>query len=74
MSQFVAEEPQVPIRMKREVAWLKRKVNFQAQKLNKQEETTRALRTKLRRYENAESNNIRDEIFDENVNLISSSH
>ena len=53
VGQFVAEEPQVPMRMKREMAWLKRK-DSQAQKLNEQEETIRALRAKLRRYEDAE--------------------
>ena len=70
MSQFVAEEPQVPMRMKREMAWLKRKVDCQAQKISEQEEEIRALRAKVRRYEDAESNTIRDEIFDENDNMI----
>ena len=70
MSQFVAEEPQVPMRMQREVARLKRKVDCQAQKISEQEEEIRALRAKVRRYEDAESNNIRDEIFDENDNMI----
>ena len=54
ISQFVAEEPQIPMRVQREVARLKRKVS-------EQEETIRALRAKLRRYEEAESI-IRDEI------------
>ena len=54
MTQFVAEEPQIPMRVQREVARLKRKVS-------EQEETIRALRAKLRRYEEAEST-IRDEI------------
>ena len=70
ISQFVAEEPQVPMRMQREVARLKRKVDCQAQKISEQEEEIRALRAKLRRYEEAESNNIRDEIFDENDNIM----
>ena len=84
MSQFVAEEPQIPMRMQREVARLKRKVDSQAQKISEQDEKIskrdekiseqedeiRALRAKLRRYEEAESNNIRDEIFDENDNLM----
>ena len=34
MSQFVAEKPQVPIRMKRGVAWLQTKVDSHALKLN----------------------------------------
>ena len=34
MTQFVAEKPQVPIRMKRGVAWLQRKVDSHALKLN----------------------------------------
>ena len=54
MTQFVAEAPQIPMRGQREVARLKRKVS-------EQEETIRALRAKLRRYEEAEST-IRDEI------------
>ena len=49
MTQFVAEEPQIPMRVQREVARLKRKVS-------EQEETIRALRAKLRRYD--ENDNI----------------
>ena len=68
ISQFVAEEPEVPIRVKREMARLRSKVQSQA-------ETIRALREQLKRYEAAAAveegnNNIRDEIFDENENMI----
>ena len=45
-------------------------MDCQAQKISEQEEEIRALRAKLRKYEEAESNYIRDEIFDENDNLI----
>ena len=62
MTQFVAEEPQIPMRVQREVSRLRRKVS-------EQEETIRALRAKLRRYEEAESI-IRDEIFDDNDNIM----
>ena len=47
-----------------------RKVDCQAQKISEQQEEIRALRAELRRYEEAESNNIRDEIFDENDNIM----
>ena len=49
MTQFVAEEPQIPMRVQREVARLKRKVS-------EQEETIRALRAKLRRYDENDNN------------------
>ena len=61
----VAEESQVLKGMQREVARLKRKVDSQAKKICEQDEEIRTLREKLRRYEEAESNNIRDEISDE---------
>ena len=67
VSQFVAEEPEVPNMVKREMARLRRKVR-------EQEETIRALREQLKMYQAAPSeegnNNIRDEIFDENENMI----
>ena len=69
ISQFVTEEPEVPSRVKKEVARLWRKVDSQAEQLREKDETIRALREKLKRYEAAEANNIRDEIFDENDNM-----
>ena len=70
ISQFVTEEPEVPSRVKKEVARLRRKVDSQAEQLREKDETIRALREQLKRYEAAEANNIRDEIIDENNNMI----
>ena len=66
----MTEEPEVPSHVKREVTRLRRKVDSQAEQLREKDEIIRALREKLKRYEAAEANNIRDEIFDENENLI----
>ena len=70
ISQFVTAEPEVPSRVKREMARLRTKVECQAEQLREKDETIRALREQLKRYEAAEANNIRDEIFDENDNVI----
>ena len=73
ISQFVAAEPEVPIRVKREMARLRSKVDAQAEKLRQKDETIRALMERLRRYEAAEEQNnniIRDEICDDNDNMI----
>ena len=72
ISQFVAVEPEVPSSVKREMARLRTKVNSQAEKLREHEETIRALKEQLMRYQAAEeqNNNIRDEIFDDNDNMI----
>ena len=66
----MTEEPEVPSRVKREVARLRRKVDSQAEQLKEKYETIRALREQLKRYQAAQANNIRDEIFDENNNMI----
>ena len=65
----VAEEPQVLKGMQRENARLNRKIDSRAQKIREKEEEIRALRAKLMIYEAAESNNISDEISDENDNM-----
>ena len=73
ISQFVAVEPEVPSRVKREMASLRTKVASQAEKIREHEETIRALRDQLKRYQAAEEQNnniIRDEIFDDNDNMI----
>ena len=62
----VAEESQVLKGMQRENARLNRKIDSRAQKIREKEEEIRALRAKLMIYEAAESNNISDEISDEN--------
>ena len=70
ISQFVSEEPEVPSRVKREMARLRSKVDFQAEKLREKDETIKALMERLRRYEETNNNIIRDEIFDDNDNMI----
>ena len=65
----VAEESQVLKGMQRENARLNRKIDSRAQKIREKEEEIRALRAKLMIYEAAESNNISDEISDENDNM-----
>ena len=62
----VAEESQVLKGMQRENARLNRKIDSRAQKIREKEEEIRALRAKLMIHEAAESNNISDEISDEN--------
>ena len=42
----------------------------QAEQVKEKDETIRALREQLKRYQAAKANNIRDEIFDENDNMI----
>ena len=66
----MTEEPEVPRHVKREVTRLRRKVDSQAEQLREKDETIKALREQLKRYEAAEANNIRDEIIDENNNMI----
>ena len=66
----MTEEPEVPSRVKREVARLRRKVDSQAEQLKEKDETIRALREQLKRYQAAKAKNIRDEIFDDNNNMI----
>ena len=66
----MTEEPEVPSRVKREVASFRRKVDSQAEQLREKDKTIRALREQLKRYEAAKANNIRDEIIDENNNMI----
>ena len=70
ISQFVTEEPEVSSWVKREVARLWSKVECQAEQLREKNKTIKALREQLKKYKAAEANNIRDEIFDENDNMI----
>ena len=73
ISQFVAEEPEIPIRVRREMARLRSKVDSQAETIREKDDTIKALLERLRRYEAAEelnNNIIRDEIFDDNDNMI----
>ena len=50
----MTEEPEVPSRVKREVARLWRKVDSQAEQLKEKDETIRALREQLKRYQAAD--------------------
>ena len=60
--------------VKREMARLRSKVREKEETIREQEETIRALREQLKMYQatptEEANNNIRDEIFDENENMI----